>query len=583
MTELATHPLACHPRARTTIVRYLVALALLLLPLNAAAQEQGSDESGPFAVVIADSEQAPVSDPTTLSTTLRAALEKAGPSVLGDAAERFLQYHSKPSSELPTDVMDTLRKQIDQVTRDLAMGDLPSAVEGMEAIEGIQHQALAQLNRESEQARRLFTACVAMGVMLHESGKDDEALSRLQHCAASFPGFQLSPDAFSPQAIKLYQSAVATIDPVILRVDNGSPELPCTVRFNGLNVGTAPAELRVQRGWAGVQLECNDKPARMHVIMLSQPKQHLVIDPVLEYAVHVDGAALWLRYQDEATLARRAEEHGLAVTTALRVPRGLLARRKPEGDFRLALLDAESQRTSAETAWDGNEATLSDALARLLQGHTTPAPLVATTVEPPTSDFKTHTLVGLPTAWAWSWPIIGVAYGGSVGLSLLMLSQRADDREYATFLPTSQNPITFIRSELANLRSGYNRRGVMSLAFSSASNALAIAGSVLALPEDEGIPYWAYISGGVGVALAGTGAVLLAKNQSCGLTDGCTFSKNWDRDPLLPALLMIHAVGPLSVPLAYLIEKAVGASPGSVHLEASATASSAYFSLQGSF
>lgn len=80
---------------------------------------------------------------------------------------------------------------------------------------------------------------------------------------------------------------------------------------------------------------------------------------------------------------------------------------------------------------------------------------------------------------------------------------------------------------------------------------------------------------------------MLGINSGCELGEQCTYSGSWDRDGSLPALLLIHAAGPLSVPLTYLINQAL---PGSVRRNQApiqarieADLNSAALHLQGTF
>lgn len=617
---MRNHPSPSQPLSLRPPLLALLALlgvvCVVCVP-NVHAQERGpkagqarpSAIEGPLAVVLADSESSPLGERDKLATALLQALEQEGFSPLSHAQERLESHHSKPAQHLPKDVMQKLRESIDGVTRDLAMGDLPSAVTGMQAIDELHHSALVRLNRESKQARRLFTACVAMGVMLDDTGKSEEGVKRLHHCAVTFPGFRLSRDAFSPDAIALYQEVLQSIDPVVLRVDNLSPEMACTVRYNGLNVGAAPAQLRVHRGEATVQLECDDTPGRVHTVELANERQRLAINPKLEQAISATPQALRLRYDSPETLHTAAAAHTLALASTLNAAHAVLVHGLPTGGRRILLLQASQKENTerkgasndpvlASVAWDGRLPSLPETVRRLVernnrrQRNASPGNAHALRLDganreaPGVNGDVSTTLSGMPSAAQWAWPVVGLAYGTSIGITLHNLHKRAQAREYIVAVQSlsSRNALA---DAFRTTEPGYVKRRNVSLAAASVSNALFVASSTLILPDSASTPWWAYASGGVGLVLAGTGAVMLGINSGCELGEQCTYSGSWDRDGSLPALLLIHAAGPLSVPLTYLINQAL---PGSVRRNQApiqarieADLNSAALHLQGTF
>jgi hypothetical protein len=109
--------------------------------------------------------------------------------------------------------------------------------------------------------------------------------------------------------------------------------------------------------------------------------------------------------------------------------------------------------------------------------------------------------------------------------------------------------------------------------------ALLAGGLALALPERDGTPWWAWLSGGLGLATAGIGAALVVALPTCDdVAEQRRACVNRGQGGQRSSFLVSAALPMLAVPLTYLLGRG-----SKVRVEGSAGADHALMSLRGSF
>lgn len=171
---------------------------------------------------------------------------------------------------------------------------------------------------------------------------------------------------------------------------------------------------------------------------------------------------------------------------------------------------------------------------------------------------------------------------GSGAAGAVLLSRRGGLRAQSAALVNASTRSAAARIELERpaLNADYNAKGTALVVVAASVNSLVVASSVLGLPEQSSVPWWAWAAGGAGAALLVSGAVATLSVDRCELASPEQTCDGWTRDSLFGPWLMIHAAAPLSVGLTYALSQ-LGRDDVSVAL--SAEPRRAEISLRGSF
>lgn len=524
--------------------------------------------------------EAPAPTPPPDTGPLLSAMSAHGFDPIPDVSRRIIDRHSSPPVRPPADHLAKLREELEAVTRHLALGELHQAIERMRAIESMQADALDFLSREAAQARKLFDACVMTGYLLHQNGRIEEGKEQLRMCAASFPGFQLHKEVFTASVRQLYSEVISLSDqPVWLTVDGIGAGPECEVRLNGVNVGRAPITMRARPSSVRVQLECGDRPGRIHELSLSEGKHQVTVDPLLDAGLDTGSTIPYLHYATapaRARVVRHLAELGAAVG-AKRVLR-LHGRR---GVWTLALVDvAQSEMTSPVAVEPSSPGPALDKLAPDPGAPRLAVELPADTTyaegQPPEASIvgtgRVHDAywIGLSALWL-AGPIVSGA----------MIAHRREIRSRSGTI-IDEDPPASASAKLADLNDSYNRDALVGF-LGAGVPSLAWAFSAPFMPAQDGIPWYAWAAGGLGAALVGAGAVMLATTDTCHMTQRDGPCGHWVSDPIFAPLLLTHAIAPLSVPLTYAIANAFSVSPERASASIQASPDLATITIRGTF
>lgn len=514
------------------------------------------------------------------------------------ARERFeTRASSPPISATHTD-LDQIARDAQLALYHVAMGLYTNASADVERVMSRADRALESLNRETLAARQLLDSCLFIVRARLQERKPKAARAQAFECRRLVPDMEPEASMHPPDVIGELAAAEAALEmqkPGSLRVT--SEPTGCPVFIQGRNLGQTPLELpRLSRGEYRIQVECvPGHYGRVHRVTLGPSRTLVHVDSHFDAAVHSsDGVSL--RYGTDAARTRHARAHAIEVGRAVGARNVALLQPEP-GDgnrVRVSALEVEQGRLRASVIVQlddtGALMRVDKAIATLQEGRSLdltaepPVPLpetetvvLATKAEPQAAPSALRAVAkpllidtdadaddtAAPDALAWALGGTGVAtHLAGWALYAHLMALEADYRKVRD-LPDSAEA----RRRLARID-----------AFELAPPITALSGAALTtlalpllLPEARpgAAPLWALITGSAGLAVAGTGAVLLVSGGGCDAFDRLGRCDDVPATTRLGAMLLGTAVPLLSIPIVYLLRGAGVDEHGDVALEAS--------------
>jgi hypothetical protein len=523
---------------------------------------------------------------TQLTSPFEIELRANNQSALGnaDAAQLFETRHSSEPVKLNSDEMSRLLRSVGQAARHLALGELPQAQQAMEGVYSLSGPARDYLNREAARARKIFDTCLMTAYLWERDHKRQQALRQMLECSRNFPGFRPEGRAYPPELRDVFEQAklqlsqeAATTLLVQSRHTSG-----CGVRLNGIEVGKSPMSFSdVRAGVMRVQLECQSGVAgRIHSIELKPGENRLEIDPSFDAVAHSQGG-LWLQYETTAIRNARLDKDLEQIAKAIGAVKvvGLVV----EGTSypRVRVHAPGPPRDVASLSYSVGEGYNSEALAAALKAlqpkqvrrpqqqaadeapvslseppppPAPPAPPPQTPIEPETDQnivagalLATAGVAGLATGWI---------------LYTLRYDQQVD----------------VLNMQLEGGESPFNE-----IQPAAPLAAIGVGALVLSIsdyfwpPDDEGVPAWAWVAGGFGVAIVGAGIAVAAATSDCVGTDAPMITmpsemevmvmdgteptvcgQYWtDPSGIFGPMIALHGMPLISLPIAYAIRAAL--------------------------
>lgn len=448
---------------------------------------------------------------TATLTKLNAHLSEQGASVWAatDATTTFEQRESTPSVELSDRDIEAWVERSGDAIRHLARGDYTTALEELTEAQRVSRNAAEELNKKQEQAEIVLDTCLYMVRALLETGNRSEAKSQARECAQLVPRGEPDPLMHPPQVMELYRDASngGPEQSGVLRVE--SDPLGCTVRLNGVDWGETPLQVDdLILGRYGVQVQCgDDEPSRIHPVELVPAGAQLSIDLRFDQAIET-APVLYLRYDEWPEDARRRAD-AAAIASVLPTQVVVLATMPTSEVMELEALDAQGKPLAfariASTPGGPSHAAAAAAVRGLLERKCQDL----TGAAPVTVECETHAAPALsetnPPAMEVERPrgqfIAGVtlASAGSAALITAYGLYGASNGKAADNMIA--DPSSLNQSKWLNLRFGMFYTGV-------GGSAALITAMPLALPYRAKPPWWAWLSGGVGLGLAATSIAL---------------------------------------------------------------------------
>jgi hypothetical protein len=484
------------------------------------------------------------------------------------ASAAFKARGSAPPAKVSERDMKAWVERSRDALRKLVQAQPAAALAELEDAQAFSLGALETLNRDPRRARIVLDTCLYLVRARMESGARQAALTQAQECVRVVPLTEPSRRMHPPEVIALYESAKepGPEHANTLHVESQPPK--CPIRVNGVLVGKTPLDLsNLYPGEYRVQLECgSDEPGRVHRVQVAAGGASLFIFDSFDHAVRSD-PVLHLRYEkppvvqqlaiDARQIARALPASAVVVVSlvgdsVLELRVVTLTQIEPTL-ARLALRDGALSSEAAEAA-----------VSTLLQGECTDftgdepvridcisgEPAKQTSIVNPALEKERRGPERPPRGLFV--PGVSLASVGAASMLTsygLLIARRSAGSDW-------QNAPNDLDTQDKWLHLG---TGV--IATSSAGAGLLVAAMPLVLPYRPKTPWWAWLSGGFGLA-ATAGAIASAVTASPKPPQSCkvngpdpTACVERGRDTDRAIVLGMTAAPLLAMPLVYLLRR----------------------------
>ncbi|MBX3252024.1 MAG: PEGA domain-containing protein [Myxococcales bacterium] len=536
-------------------------VALTLCASRALAQPAAIAQPASLAQpvwVVAETPDAEATAPL-LERTERA-LRDAGLTVVANerAREAFEATLSRPPQELSQRQIDEWAARSTSAVRNLARADYDAARVDLEQTQRLAVSAVEELNREATRARQVLDNCLFFVRAFVETEDFDRAETQTRECRMLVPRIEPSTFRHTPEV----RDVLARVDGEIARGPRGSLRVEsappgCAVRLNGMPSGSTPFVLDdVAPGSYRVQVECGaDERGRVHPVEVRGGETT---------SVTIDAAF------DQAFLSRpyvhlraggRNLDHARRLARIMNVTVVVL---EPARPFDGAVSDdASDWRARVVRPGEASEPlTLGPALVASLRG--APAPVETLRDEGPRPQRRRAWQLGVGFGAA----ALGV--GAYVGGALMHSARGVRGDQYLAAAVTDP--------DFGDRQTRWRELGAPTHLLAFGGGVLLSTGLAFVLPERDGVPWWAWVSGGLGLVTAGVAVALVPGMSECE-------NVAVDREACVErgqagqrvSFLASAALPLLTVPLTYLFGR------GRVDVAASASPEHAVLTLRGAF
>lgn len=483
----------------------------------------------------------------------------------GQAAVRFEQRGSAPLSVVPEDAMQEWMALSQSAVRQLSKGEYSPALRKLEEAQALSTATLDALNRDPKQARTVLDTCLFLVRALLETGDDAGAKAQARTCVQIAPNTEPTRYMHPPTVAILYDEASQPGPAHASTLAVESEPSDCPLRINGVLVGSTPFEMTdLYPGDYRAQVECDPSaPGRVHRVRVRSGRTNLFVVDRFDQAVRT-GPVLHLRYVEAPDETQRARD-GRELARVLPAPAVVLASSSGVDTLELRLIrgtqrDSAFARVATNGVGPSTEAVIAATAALLAsecKDFTGPEPVgldcatgqVRASAQPKASKDRTgqvrpprgHFVAGLTLASVGTASLLA-------GYSLLGVRSAAGKDWIAD--PGSLDA----HSKWLNLGTGIIVAG-------ASGSAMLVTAMPLVLPYKSKTPWWAWLSGGLGVGL-GVGAIVAGVTADSKPADSCSIN-NLNPEPCvdrakqtdLAIMLGVTAAPLLTMPLVYLLRK----------------------------
>ncbi len=397
---------------------------------------------------------------------------------------------------------------------ELAEANYRRALEQLNSAQAISRKSIEALSREPERARRVFDTCLYIVRAELATQSESRARAVARECRQLVPRGEPSPQMHPPAVTDLLAKVDAQQSKQTGELRVESTPSGCAARLNGLLLGETPVSIgNLFPGEYRLQVECrSDVPARVHAVTVGAGKTTRRVDSRFDDALQTR-QRVSLAYPD----ATDAREH-----------RAIDARRVAleAGADAVVLVWTPAADTLEAELIEANEADSSVpvALARLSAGAEGPTEsdlrsAARTLAERRCIDLSSPEPGSLPCRVGEMAAQVPEATGTSpaerrprgqliAGLTLVGVGVAGLATGYALLLPRRDAALDWVNEvdmggqDTSAQQKWFDLRGAI-IATGSVGSAALVAAMPLALPEREKTPWWAWVSGGVGLGLAG--------------------------------------------------------------------------------
>jgi len=557
----------------------LVALVATLGAAPAAAQSEG-------AFLVVGARHAGTSEAALPVEAVEAALgpEGAAPLTPDTARARFVAAHSgEPAVITPRDVA-ALERCYHDAGLSLARGRLAAAGEQVQRCIDRANELRETLVRDAAGAESFLRACAVQVQFFLSSGRGDDALHQATECRLVASDLPLSARAAPPEVRAIFDAAdhaLAALEPATIEL-RSQPQSGCAVWLRGQNVGVTPAVVPgLLPGRADLQVECAAGQAgRVHRVNFRAGRNLITIDTRFEAAVQTNGRVRLAyasarelaahRLEDALTIGRAVgvadvllvsldEERAAALVERVDVARGVVRGRASIG-LRSGTL-AAGELAAARRALSDTASGVSTPIARSAADATGPGETSARVDATAPRSGEGGALGGDASAPSpdEARGDDGAPRGARLGVGVVLAALGASGLVggWASF-GVSRGELARLRSvssddaDFAARAAAFDEATTLTYALGVPGGALLTAAVPLLLPEREGVPWWSWGLGGLGVAGVAVGGWALAQE---GTVDGTNAdgSLRLRRTASLGVTLGMSALPLLAVPLTHAI------------------------------
>lgn len=259
--------------------------------------------------------------------TMSAELSKHRARVL--SPERAVTLFERNGSGPPTKVTNTQIERLDALTKealDLIVEEQYARALGvLREAQKLIDEAIAELNRTKTQADNVLKTCLFVVRALHDAGDLTRAEQQARQCVRLVPGGAPDLDDHPPEVVTLHEEASQAGPEKRSSLTVNSRPQRCDVRINGLRLGQTPFTMTdLYPGDYQVQVECDpDRRGRVHQLTIGAEGAEVFVDVELDRAVRTE-PLLRLRYAEQR-VAERQEQDARGIAEVLEVGAVVLA------------------------------------------------------------------------------------------------------------------------------------------------------------------------------------------------------------------------------------------------------------------
>ena len=515
------------------------------------------------------------------------------------AAARFEEQGSAPAVRLSDEELLDWEERSRAAIFPLAAGDYAEALDQLAEAQELSRRAPEHLNRDPRRAQQVLDTCLYMVRALQQTGSESLSASLARECRQLVLRGEASKRMHPPEVLltleRVDQARVKQTGAI--RVE--SEPSGCDVRINGLVFGQTPVEVEALfPGQYRVQVECEPgRPSRVHRANVGFERVDVFVDARFDSVVKTR-PFLHLRYANvDAEAQHRLED---AEHLASRLPAGAL------------LLIREIRSDTIELELVRGEPSRQQSLVRVKAGPDGPAAgdlalAARALIEGQCKDFSDPAAPDLPCLREEDAPQAGAPSKRELrlsrrtprgqwiaGVALASAGSASLVTGYALLLPlknTAEDWADQVSASSLETASTQQRwldlRGAI-LFTSVGGGAALVAAMPLVLPKYEKPPWWAWLSGGLGLGL-GAASVALGVTADRAPSSGCESGTllldevrgcvSRGENLSFAFLFGMTAAPALTVPLVYLFRKGDSAVEPSVEVSSRRV----YVSLRGRF
>lgn len=535
-------------------MRGLLVLWLFVLLLSDMPEARAQSSKSWVVVPAVASEDVPWMAPTVVDVVRELRDRGHEAFSLRQATERFESDGSAPPSTLSPAAIEKWIQQTDDALTFLARRDYADAELSLEAAMEFAQETIDELGREH--SARVLDACLDLVRLRLELGSTDRAGQQARECRQLVPRAAPRPRRHPPNVVEILEEVDQEKDGRGILTIRSRPS-NCTFRVNGIPFGRTPDYVDLLLGDYRLEVECEGEARRrVHRAQLGGDGVEVLVDKRFDDALRTR-PFLHLRYLSTSARNKSAERDTRKIMRVLNAENALLVTSPRAGTIRIERVakKCEAFALISTTASGPNREDVDLAVKAVLRRKCVDLTGARPVKLPCCLGPKFWTGIALASLGTAS---LASAYGlhvrrGNVGDGFVR------DVQAWEMDPTSPLPLRN-QEHWRNLRTPLVVTG-------AAGAAALVAAMPLVLPPSRRkatkTPWWAWLSGGIGVAALTASIVSTAtldpgvRDPSLRCVDTAAQARQCvDRDQQADRaiLLGVTAAPLLTMPLVYLLQ-----------------------------